>query len=406
MPKNNSNFFESKKPWSVTKDELLANYLTIYFVKIFATHKDVLYIDCFAGAGKFEDGKNGSPLIAFDAYKTAYKISKQPQQIYWKFIEAKNYYRQLLINTQHIKNNEVIHGKYEDNIIEILKKSSSRMNVFLYIDPYGTKAMKYDIFDQISKIQTNSLELLINFNSFGFIRDACSALAIESDLDAKIFNDLEETDPTQIDRSQRSIELLNSIAHGNYWIEIINNNKKPNGKCNGIAAEKEFMERYRQELRKLFNYVLDMPILLKDKGRPVYRMIHLTNHWDGCALMAENMLNRSKVHVLEVQRKGKVDLFSNVDQDLEGNFINAEDIHKKLITLLDSYKGKKRLSEIIADFYTEYGALCKLKALKDILKDMGTNKEIVIECFDGSQKSEDVFMTEKSNKTVWIGRAK
>ena len=64
MSKDNKDFFKVKKIWSVVKDELLACYLVPYFSKIMSTRKPLLYVDCFAGKGKFDDGKNGSPLNA------------------------------------------------------------------------------------------------------------------------------------------------------------------------------------------------------------------------------------------------------------------------------------------------------------------------------------------------------
>ena len=64
MSKDNSKFFEKKKVWSVVKDDLLGCYLVPYFSKLFRTRKPILYVDCFAGKGKFDDGSDGSPLVA------------------------------------------------------------------------------------------------------------------------------------------------------------------------------------------------------------------------------------------------------------------------------------------------------------------------------------------------------
>lgn len=64
MSKDNRDFFVQKKIWSVVKDELLRCYLVPYFNKIFLTRKPILYVDCFAGKGKFDDGNDGSPLVA------------------------------------------------------------------------------------------------------------------------------------------------------------------------------------------------------------------------------------------------------------------------------------------------------------------------------------------------------
>ena len=64
MSKDNRRFFEKKNTWSEVKDILLGCYLVPYFSKIFRTKKPLLYVDCFAGKGRFDDGQDGSPMIA------------------------------------------------------------------------------------------------------------------------------------------------------------------------------------------------------------------------------------------------------------------------------------------------------------------------------------------------------
>jgi len=71
MPKDNRGFFEKKRIWSEVKDELLGCYLVPYFSKILNLGIPILYIDCFAGKGKFEDGKNGSPLVALQSLESS-----------------------------------------------------------------------------------------------------------------------------------------------------------------------------------------------------------------------------------------------------------------------------------------------------------------------------------------------
>jgi hypothetical protein len=55
MAKKNDDFFKEKKPWSEVKDELLGCYFKPYVSKILHTYKPLVYVDCFAGKGKFED---------------------------------------------------------------------------------------------------------------------------------------------------------------------------------------------------------------------------------------------------------------------------------------------------------------------------------------------------------------
>ena len=143
MPKDNSNFFKHKKIWSEVKDELLGCYMVPYFNKILSMGNPILYVDCFAGKGKFDDGKLGSPLTALqslDKSIEAYHGRHPMPTVGMKFIEL-NHYQDLDANIppQHRGRCEVIGGKFEDHIKPILQNALSlnrTLNVFLYVDPY------------------------------------------------------------------------------------------------------------------------------------------------------------------------------------------------------------------------------------------------------------------------------
>ena len=76
MAKKNDDFFAEKKPWSKVKDELLGCYLKPYVAKILYTRKPLVYVDCFAGKGKFDDGQPASPLIALDIFRQVLASTK------------------------------------------------------------------------------------------------------------------------------------------------------------------------------------------------------------------------------------------------------------------------------------------------------------------------------------------
>ena len=98
------------------------------------TYKPLVYVDCFAGKGKFEDGNPGSPLIALDIIDQCLhstSVEKAPR-IEATFIDL-NYAEDLKVNLSGYRNVNIIPGKYEDNIQSILKDKTN-CNVFLYID--------------------------------------------------------------------------------------------------------------------------------------------------------------------------------------------------------------------------------------------------------------------------------
>ena len=384
MPKDNRDFFKQKKIWSEVKDELLGCYLVPYFNKILSMRNPILYVDCFAGKGKFDDGKNGSPLTALDSldksiaqYRSARPYGAIPQ-ICMNFIEL-NHTKDLKVNlaNQPAGRCEVIDGKFEDNIIPLLQNALNRhrnLSVFLYVDPYGVKVLDAALFDALP-LSFNTAELLINLNSFGFIREACRIMRVAfREKEDEIFSDLEEYDSSVMN----SIDELNSIAGGGYWQSIITNYSK--GIIDCYQAEKEFAKQYKLRLRQKYSYVLDMPIRLKAGQHPKYRMIHATKHPDGCILMADNIAKRTDRLVIEIQGRGQLTL---LPQTAENEIIDDRILEERIQELLSTTMDFTRLNKFLADFYNEYGVLCDLSRLSSgrsgsILKTFEKNGKIIV----------------------------
>lgn len=360
MSKKNNDFFKEKKAWSEVKDELLGCYFKPYVQKILHTYKPLIYVDCFAGKGKFEDGRPGSPLIALDIIRSCVdSTTMQSTNISTHFIDL-NYADDLQKNLVGYANVKIYSGKYEDKIVEILRNKYN-CNVFLYIDPYGIKALNCSLFDDFAQRGFNSIELLINMNSFGFIREACNALGTRFD-DKELFDDLVEYEPSTFGSSEKSIKDLDEIAGGEYWQDIIKDYKE--GKIDGYEAEKRFADQYCQRLRQKYKYVLNLPLRIKRGQRPKYRMIHATNHKDGCLLMVDNIYNRWQA-LQEIQNHGQLSLF---EENFENEIINIQDIEDKAKEHLAKYKNFTSLYEVLADFFVEYGAICSTGDIKKIVR--------------------------------------
>lgn len=112
------------------------------------------YVDCFAGKGKFDDGQPGSPLIALDIFRQGLVSTKldKKARIGAAFIDI-NYASDLETNLNAYPGVKIVSGAYEYTIKELLK-SKTGCNVFLYIDPYGIKALDCTIFDTFANGQS------------------------------------------------------------------------------------------------------------------------------------------------------------------------------------------------------------------------------------------------------------
>lgn len=387
MSKDNKDFFKKKNEWSEIKDRLLGCYLTPYFQKVLLTGKPILYIDCFAGKGRFDDGKDGSPLIALrireECLKRTIRTNKNGAM---KTCFIDRYYgEELGENIASISPSydapEIIHGKYEDNIIKCLQSKRGH-NVFLYVDPYGIKALDMSTFDKIQTIGFNSFEMLINFNSFGFFRDACRAMRVDYHADTALqdLDELVEYEPTVVDATKQSEELLSRIAGGDYWKAIVTDFQ--NGIIDGYQAEKRLSNEYKKALRQRYSYVLDMPIRLKPGQRPKYRMIHVCDHEDGCFLMAQNMQKRKDELFINIQQKGQMSIFDIGTVGVlsaEGDAYSREDISVLVEKHILSMPSSVRITRFMASFVNENGIVCEFKMLHEILEELQATGKIEIQ---------------------------
>lgn len=396
MAKKNDNFFVEKKAWSVVKDDLLGCYFKPYVSKIFHTYKPLVYVDCFAGKGKFEDGNQKSPLIALDIINQCQASTKmQNTNVEATFIDL-NYADDLKENLKSFPWVKIISGKYEDNIRSILKGKNG-YNVFLYIDPYGIKALQCNMFDEFAKGKFNSIELLINMNSFGFIREACHAMGTSFE-DKEIFDDLVEYEPTKMDASDKSIKDLNDIAGGDYWQTIIASYKK--NEINGYKAEELFAEQYCMRLMESYTYVLNMPLRIKRGQRPKYRLIHSTNHRDGCLLMVDNIRKRWDL-LQDIQTDGQMQLFTETP---DNEIIDESVIRQKTIEHFSQCTNWTSLHDALAIFFMKYGPICATGDVKKILLQLHKDGDL------GISRNPDVtdkgtptkFMSESSKQTVSV----
>ena len=397
MAKKNDGFFQEKKAWSAVKDELLGCYFKPYVSKILHTHKPLVYVDCFAGKGKFDDGNLGSPLIALDIISQCQaNTTATGASIEATFIDL-NYVADLKENLKDYPWAKIVSGKYEDNILGVLANKSG-YNVFLYIDPYGIKALRYTLFDDFARGRFNSIELLINMNSFGFIREACHAMGATFD-DNEVFEDLVEYEPTKMDTSEKSIKELNEIAGGDYWQQIITSYKKH--EINGYDAESQFAEHYCIRLKQSYNYVLNMPLRIKRNHRPKYRLIYATKHCDGCLLMVDNICSRWQA-LQEIQSSGQLQLW---EEDYDNQVINDDDIERKTIEHFSQYDNWTPLHKALAVFFMKHGPICHTGTVKEKLKKLEKDNRLDVQRHpDKSDKTKKptTFMSESSKHSVFV----
>ncbi len=354
---NTKEFFKTKKEWSVYKDELLCSYILPYFNKVMSTRVPIVYIDGFAGKGKFDDGTKGSPLLVKERIYQAKNNSNFNTPIEAYFIEyehADDLKQNLCDSSLH-----VVQGDYRVKAQEILNQNH-RKNIFLYVDPYGIKYLDFNIFANMDTSKFNSVELLLNFNSFGFIREACRVLKVQVDADDAMPDFSLSTNDIKNDVSN-----MNLIAHGTYWQNIVEDYNQ--GKFDIFEAERRFLIKYMQELRKTFAYVCRIPIRFSKSKLSKYQMIFATNNKHGIFLMADSMIAcKNEMNLNINQRQTSVFDYEHTKDDCAE--VLMEEITTSYVNVKDLYIG----------IYHKKGFLYLTKDMNNALKQLEKDGKIEV----------------------------
>ena len=395
MSNNIKNFFDKKHEWSKIKDALLQCYLIPYSTKIFRTGKDVTYIDAFAGEGIFKDGALGSPLIAYNAITNAKENTSSSNDISFIFIENENYDK-LHANTSDLKNCTIISNDYENCIENILEQQSGR-NVFLYVDPYGIKNIKMKYFVKANSRSFSSSELLLNFNSFGFIREACRLWGLDNIFDEEVDTGFIEN-IKYVDSEKNDIDNMNSVAGGDYWQGIISDYKE--GKIDGYMAEKLFAKKYCEKLKEntKYKYVINLPIRVGKNNHPKYRMVFASNHIEGFLIMVDSMAKRND-EMKNQQTNGMQTLF---DETVENDIIDDSIIIDIIINCLSSHD-EKDINDVIIAVIEEIGIYSTAK-IRKIISDLENNGNIKVrrEPTTTQKGKPSKFLTTSKEKKVYL----
>lgn len=347
-------FFKEKKEWSLFKDGLLGYYLKLYFQKILATGRRTFYIDCFAGRGYFEDGQKGSPIIAYEIAKNAIERSTYSNKGITSIFIEPNYSKELESFTENFNNCIVIEDKYQ-NVIKTLVPKFKDSNVFMYIDPFGVKDLLFSNYDLVCYNDIKSIELLLNFNANGFNREGKRLL------DGDIHN-------LSTDIHTNSIENMNAVANGDYWQNIIKSYSV--GKIDWKIAEELITDKYIEQLRTRFKFVLQIPVREKLNNIPKYRLIYATNYAVGYIEMASNM-NKKWSDMKELITKGQISLF----QMDTNNKYTKYSIEEKIGFIIDNTF--TTYQELLVKYYTIYGPSHTYSEINKIIKKMEQNGSII-----------------------------
>lgn len=152
------------QPHTQAKHYMLRYYLSAWFAIQSKEPKRLLYVDGFAGPGRYQGGEPGSPLIALEAAldpKLSSRLQRRGMELIFYFIEEDPArYRNLLseLNTLTVPSNFKVHpehGAFENSMARVLDELDQQRKPlapsFVFIDPFGVTGYAMHLVERIAK---------------------------------------------------------------------------------------------------------------------------------------------------------------------------------------------------------------------------------------------------------------
>lgn len=317
MPhKADRSFFDRKKPWSRRKDLILSSYLKPYLAKVSKLGRPITVVDGFAGAGRYQDGEPGSPVIIGGLVEEANARGRVPIRMVC-IEEDDELFDRLTKSIDRFPFAQARHGTFLQHLPAVERLAAGH-TLFLYVDPYAIEGLEWESMDRIfMELQSNrSIEVLLNFSAVSFVRRALAAMSLAA-----------PAGPVEVaDGSAElpSIERLNAAVGGDWWHHIVASNVDFPEKVQAVA------DGFCDRLRTRFNEVCQHAIRAEAKDQvPKYTLVFGSRHVDALILMNDAAI-KSRDVLAEAEKPAVPTLFETRSTEL------VPDINRLPVLLLEA----------------------------------------------------------------------
>lgn len=251
--------FSTRRGTSEFKHAILARYLPQFMVKLGTFGNEVAVIDGYAGAGVYETGEPGSPVLAASLAKRLSQTSGV--KAFGICIEQEEkYFRKLDKALEPYPNWTAVPGVAADHLRESIREHRSRA-CFVFLDPAGLQLPFETLRDSLTIHSNKSLELMLYVSHNGL-------------------NRIIRTKGSSVDTSDRATEMLG----GTWW--------------DGLTTS-EILGGYAQRVMSMggFTFAFTIPVAERLDGIPVFYLQFFTRNPTGAWEMnnAVSMARRDRI---------------------------------------------------------------------------------------------------------------
>ena len=358
MPTTNEDFFLNKRDWSLIKDDVLRTYMVPYLTKIQRLSDrgrtpNIMLIDCYAGAGTFDDGSDGSPLIMTKAAERhapgrydAFFINCDSNH-HTKLQAALATNAALLPDKRWSGRIATRLGKSEDELPEIAEHLGNA-SVFLYLDPFGLKGCAFALIRPfLERSSRYSTEIVMTFNMPGVHRMAARKQVAAGKMTPQI---------------TANHQILDEVFGGDYWRQYLLDDNE------ATAEEREWklIEAYRLHLTTYLRYVQYCPVRESSEARIKYFIVCASRHIDCLQLMNEAM---TKAYFKQMHAQSYKDsLFAESDWRADRDIRDLAQTIVATVGRLPQSPRNTIWQQIVQDHFMRYLASEYKEAVKTLVK--------------------------------------
>lgn len=253
--------------WSKYKHELLTKYLHVWCYKLGSHNRELAFVDTHAGAGKYDDGKDGSPLIAVKYNDEKSMIGRGTGMTVHAFETDTNVAPLLRANLASYMSRTppraiVYEQSFFANPAPVL--SATRLiPTLLLIDPFGTMEVTADHLRPLLTAKRASTEVLVRINPTMLARFAGQAR-----------REMRDGGLAQQGAFGRLLQRMN--------IDLEQIAEEAKGEC--MTQDKyELLDQYLRLYTSRFRFVQVVPVRANYAAAPKYMLVHGTDNEHGAA---------------------------------------------------------------------------------------------------------------------------
>jgi three-Cys-motif partner protein len=253
-------YFKDYREHTAIKHAILRDYLSAWVPILSSWQKRIVYIDGFCGPGSYEcKGQifDGSPIIAL---KIGQEFSDRVKLV-CLFIDLNSDYcdqlQQRIADLNLGGNFQIVHGRFEEVITELLQKVERMAPAFCFIDPFGYSGLPLQVIKRF--LERPTTEAFINF----MYEPISRFLSVQS-----------------------QHEHLDLLFGTDRWREVLE------GHLRYEEKESYLRDLYHEQLKTCARYVWPFQLKDPDRDRTIYYLFHCTNHPKGIKVMKEVMYRK------------------------------------------------------------------------------------------------------------------